>query len=122
MGSLRRAVVALTLAGSFVASTLGAVAADAPAPTPSPQASPRPVPSRGRGAFSLPLADPYPSTYTPFASHTTLIKNATLLTAAGPAIRGGSLLLQDGKIAAIGTDVAAPADAVVIDAHGKYVT
>jgi imidazolonepropionase-like amidohydrolase len=122
MGPFRRAVVALTLAGSFVASTLGALAAETPLPGASPQASSRPVPSPGPGALSLPLADPYPSTYTPFAAHTTLIKNATLLTAAGPVIHGGSILLQDGKIAAIGMDVAAPPGAVVIDAHGKYVT
>jgi imidazolonepropionase-like amidohydrolase len=46
----------------------------------------------------------------------------TILTAAGPTIRGGSLLLRDGKIAEVGTSVTAPSDAVVIDGTGKYVT
>jgi imidazolonepropionase-like amidohydrolase len=44
------------------------------------------------------------------------------MTAAGPTIRNGALLLRDGKIAAVGERVDAPADAVVIDGAGKYVT
>jgi len=49
-----------------------------------------------RGGSSTPLADPFPSTYRPFASRPTLIRNATILTAAGPTIRNGSVLLRDG--------------------------
>jgi imidazolonepropionase-like amidohydrolase len=75
-----------------------------------------------RGGLSTPNADPFPSTYKPFASRPTLIRNVTILTAAGAAIRNGSLLLRDGKIAEVGTSVAAPADAIVIDGAGKYVT
>ncbi|MEP6730022.1 MAG: amidohydrolase [bacterium] len=74
------------------------------------------------GAVSTPNADPYPSTYNRFASRPTLIRNVTILTAAGPAIRNGSVLLRDGKIADVGPNVSAPADAVVIDGAGKYVT
>jgi imidazolonepropionase-like amidohydrolase len=85
--------------------------------------SPAPGPTPGPGALSVPLADPYPSTYTAFAGRTTLIRNATLLTAAGPVIRNGSILLRNGKIVALGTNVAPPADPVdVIDGTGKYVT
>ncbi len=76
----------------------------------------------GRGGVSKPLADPFPSTYRPFASRPTVIRNVTILTAAGPAIRNGSILLVDGKIADVGTSVTVPADAVVIDGTGKYVT
>ena len=76
----------------------------------------------GRGGMSVPNADPFPSTYRPFPSRPTLIRNATILTAAGPRIVGGSVLMQDGKIAAIGKDVAAPPDAVIVDATGKFVT
>src|SRR4051812_48462184 len=54
------------------------------------------------GSLSLPNADPFPSTYKPFPSRTTLIRNVNILTAAGPLIRNGSILLQDGKIAAVG--------------------
>lgn len=74
------------------------------------------------GQLSTPLADPFPSTYRPFPSRTTVIRNATIMTAAGPTLRGASIVLRDGKIAAIGTAVDVPADAVVIDGTGKYVT
>src|SRR5205823_7059700 len=43
-------------------------------------------------------------------------------TAAGPRITNGAVLLRDGKIAAVGQTVTAPADAVVIDGTGKYLT
>jgi len=76
----------------------------------------------GLGATSTPNADPFPSTYTPFPSRTTVIRNVNILTAAGPLIRNGAILLRNGKIAAVGATVDAPADAVVIDGTGKYVT
>ena len=74
------------------------------------------------GGVSTPNADPFPSTYQPFASRPTLIRNVTILTATGPAIRNGSILLRDGKIAEVGATVPAPPDALVIDGAGKYVT
>jgi imidazolonepropionase-like amidohydrolase len=74
------------------------------------------------GALSTPNADPFPSTYRPFASRPTVIRNVTILSAAGPTIRNGSILLRDGKIAEVGATVSAPADALVIDGAGKYVT
>src|SRR5947208_4264061 len=76
----------------------------------------------GPGGVSLPNADPFPSTYKPFPRRTTLIRNATIMTAAGPTIEKGSVLLRDGKIAAVGPNIVAPADALVIDGTGKYVT
>jgi imidazolonepropionase-like amidohydrolase len=52
-----------------------------------------------------------------------LIKNATLWTsAAAGVVEQGDLLIRDGKIAAVGKAVTAPANAVVIDAAGKHVT
>jgi imidazolonepropionase-like amidohydrolase len=51
-----------------------------------------------------------------------VIKNATLLTATHGRVENGSIYVKDGKIAAFGANVAAPASAVVIDAEGKYVT
>jgi imidazolonepropionase-like amidohydrolase len=76
----------------------------------------------GAGAVAAPQADPFPSTYRPFASRPTVIRNVNLLTAAGPLVRNGAILLRDGKIVAVGQSVDAPADAVVIDGQGKYVT
>jgi imidazolonepropionase-like amidohydrolase len=85
-----------------------------------PESTPATPP--GPGGTSLPNANPYPSTYRPFPSRPTLIRNATIMTAAGPSIKNGSVLLRDGKIVAVGTSVNAPADAVVIDGTGKFVT
>ena len=76
-----------------------------------------------QGTATPPLVpNAYQSTYKPLPSRTTLIRNATILTAAGPAIERGSILLQNGKIAALGQTVSAPADALVIDATGKWIT
>lgn len=76
----------------------------------------------GRGASSLPNADPFPSSYVPYPARTTLIRGVNIFTAAGPLIRDGAILLQNGKVAAIGQSVDAPADALVIEGAGKYVT
>jgi imidazolonepropionase-like amidohydrolase len=51
-----------------------------------------------------------------------LIKNATIMTASHGTIENGSILIRDGKIAAIGKDVAAGPNAKIIDATGMYVT
>ncbi len=119
MSRLVRALAAVSMA-AFVALPLASVAQQ-PAPAPAAPASPGPTP--GPGAVSVPFADPYPSTYVPFASQATLIRNATILTAAGPTIRNGSVLIRNGKIAAVGANIGTPADLVlVIDARGKYVT
>jgi len=57
---------------------------------------------------------------------TTAIKNARILTAsdgkATPAVVEGTVVISDGKIAAIGKDIAVPDGARVIDATGKIVT
>ncbi|HZD04427.1 MAG TPA: amidohydrolase family protein, partial [Longimicrobiales bacterium] len=50
-----------------------------------------------------------------------LITGATIMTGTGETIENGQILVRDGKIAAIGQDVDAPAGAEVIDAEGKYV-
>jgi imidazolonepropionase-like amidohydrolase len=89
------------------------------------QASTRPAATAATtaaGLVSESNADPFPSTYTPARAPATLIRNATLLTAAGPIVQNGSILLLNGRIAAVGRDITAPADAVVVDAAGRYVT
>ena len=97
-------------------------ASAAPGPTETRRDSTPRVGAPGAGGISLPNADPFPSTYRPFASRPTVIRNVTILTAAGPAIRNGAVLLTNGKIAQVGATVNAPADATIIDGTGKYVT
>ena len=65
---------------------------------------------------------PYQSLYHPLPSQTVLITNATVLTAAGDRIERGSVLIEGGKIAAVGAALTAPAGATVVDAAGKWVT
>jgi imidazolonepropionase-like amidohydrolase len=50
-----------------------------------------------------------------------LIENATIMTITHGNIEHGSILIRDGKIAAIGTDLKAPDGATVIDATGEFV-
>ncbi len=76
----------------------------------------------GKGATSAPGANPFPSTYVAPQSAPVLIRNATIMTAAGPTISNGSILLQDGKVLAVGQTVNAPAGATVVDGTGKFVT
>src|SRR3954466_15042836 len=64
----------------------------------------------------------YATSYQPLPSQPVLITNATVLTAAGERIERGSVLMRDGKIAAVGASVQAPADATVVDGTGKWVT
>ena len=47
--------------------------------------------------------------------------NARLVTAAGAVIESGTLVVRDGKIEALGKDVAVPAGARVVDATGKTI-
>jgi len=114
----------LVLAAAGCASAPAAtMPAQAPAPAAAaPAAAPAPAAAVAPGATSRPNADPFPSTYAPFASRPTVIRNVHIFTAAGPLIRNGAILIQDGKIAGVGASVNAPANAVVIDGQGKYVT
>ncbi|MEW5918490.1 MAG: amidohydrolase, partial [Gemmatimonadota bacterium] len=101
-----------------------------PAPAPAPAAAPAAAqqsdttkkPQPGPGALSEPNADAFASAYRPFPSRTTFIRNATIMTAAGPTLQNAGILLRDGKIAAVGTNITPPSDAVVVDGSGKWVT
>ena len=67
-------------------------------------------------------ADPYPSTYQRVMSPPVLIQHATVLTGTGTRLDGADVLLRDGKVAAVGANLDVPADAVRVDATGKWVT
>ena len=51
-----------------------------------------------------------------------VLKNATVMTASHGTLEHGSVWVHAGKIAGVGAQVNAPADATIVDATGKYVT
>jgi imidazolonepropionase-like amidohydrolase len=70
------------------------------------------------------LAAQQPASFTmpiPPAAHLVAITNATILTVSHGTIPRGTIVIREGKIAAVGADVAVPAGAQVIDATGRYV-
>ncbi|HET7841283.1 MAG TPA: amidohydrolase family protein [Terriglobia bacterium] len=60
-------------------------------------------------------------TVSPAPSPAIVIRGATILTMTHGTIEDGTVVIEDGKIAAVGKDVATPAGAQVIDARGEYV-
>lgn len=114
---MRRSFVFLLLSTMACASA-GARSAQAPAQTPAPAAR---AAAASNDSVSWDRAQ-YPSTYKRHPNPPVLIKNATIMTAAGQEIANGAILFKDGRIVAVGTNVQAPADAVVVDGTGKFVT
>lgn len=64
----------------------------------------------------------FASTYSPLPSETTLITNAHIIDGMGAEIENGSILVTDGRITAIGSDIDGSSAAQTIDAEGRYVT
>ena len=110
---LRSTALALALAAAGCASAGARPSAGPAAPAPTQAAA-------GDTGGARPQ---YPSTYQRHANPPVLIRNATIMTATGQEIAGGSILLRDGRIVAVGATVEAPPpDAVVVDGTGKWVT
>ncbi len=84
------------------------------------QATPRPSAlaflalAGGLAALALPAR--------PAAAQTVALTNGKIYPVAGPVIERGTVLIRDGRIAAVGADVPVPAGARVIDVAGKVVT
>lgn len=101
--------------GILTAACAGA-GAQTPPPGPAPQAA----------AFSDTLSfmrAQYPSTYQRRANPPVVIRNASILTAAGAELRNATIVFQDGRIVSVGAAGApVPAGAQVIDGTGKWVT
>ena len=121
-GQTEKAAVKLTgrrSAALVLAILLAAGCASAgarPAQAPAPGAAP------AQADTAAGIGPQYPSTYQRHPNPPVLIRNATIMTAAGQEIQGGSILFKDGRIVSVGTSVQAPSDAVVVDATGKWVT
>ncbi|MDQ3270329.1 MAG: amidohydrolase family protein [Pseudomonadota bacterium] len=67
-------------------------------------------------------ADPYPSTYRPIASPAVLIQGATVLTGTGQRLDNADVLMEGGRVVAVGGGLAPPANATRVDGTGKWVT
>ena len=109
VASRRRLALAATLA--VVPLTVGAPRAAAQGARPAAQ------PAAATATTNDPL-----SISAPPAARLVAITNATIMTAAKGTIQRGTIVIRDGKIAAVGANVAVPAGATVIDGAGKYVT
>ena len=68
------------------------------------------------------LRPQYVSTYRRHDYPPVLIRNATIMTATGPELTNASILFANGRVVAVGTDLSPPADAIVVDGTGKFVT
>src|SRR6202041_3186900 len=55
-------------------------------------------------------------------AQTVAIVGGTVFPVSGPRIERGTVLMRDGRIVAVGANVAVPAGATTIDASGKWVT
>jgi imidazolonepropionase-like amidohydrolase len=71
-----------------------------------------------RGTYN----DAWESSYEPLPAAPTVIRDATVMTAAGTTIENGDVLLRNRTIDSVGTDVPVPDGARVVDGTGTYVT
>lgn len=69
-------------------------------------------------AFALPAAAQMPA---PVQDRPIALVGGTLHTVSGPVIENGTLVFQDGRITALGTDVQIPAGAERVDATGMHI-
>ncbi len=66
--------------------------------------------------------NPYPSTYQAWPTQLTAIINAHILIGNGGEIESGTLIMDGGKIIAVGENINIPEGAMLIDANGKWLT
>jgi len=87
-------------------------------------AQPRAVekPADARPAEKSTGREPFSSTYQPMPGQPTLIRGATVLTGTGKRLDNADVLLVNGKIDAVGSNLKAPDGAQVIDGKGRWVT
>jgi len=73
------------------------------------------------GAVAQQIGNPTTQQGVSYPRGTYVIRNARIVTLAGPEIENGTVVIRDGKIDAVGATVAVPAGAQAIDARGLIV-
>ena len=113
------AAVSLLALGLAACATTGTTAKPQTGAKPAEKAEAKPLPRGLDGEAS----SGFPSTYAPLPSRPTAFVGATVLTATGQQIENGVVVVQDGKILAVGgPETAIPAGVLTIDAKGKWIT
>ena len=110
-----------------LAALMAAACATGAETTTAPVADQTASPSQPMKAMPTRIAynpDPYPSTYKPLPNDDVLIRNATVFDGLGGELKGGAVLIQGGKITAVGTEASMtmPAGIRTIDGTGRFVT
>lgn len=67
-------------------------------------------------------AEPFPSTYQVPVNPPLLVQGATVLTGTGERIDDADVLIENGRITAVGRGLSAPAGARILNAKGRWVT
>lgn len=114
---MRGGFAALALPALFLSSCASTSAKEAPTAS---AADPSAAKEERAQAFDK---NPYPSTYKPYPGVATAIRNVTIFDGEGKRIDNGVVFISEGKVSSIGgPDTPIPADIMVIDGMGKYVT
>jgi imidazolonepropionase-like amidohydrolase len=87
----------------------------------SPEKSTPGTGSKSKAATENATPNQQPAASAPTVHNDVVIKGGTILTVTHGKIENGSIYIHNGKIAAVGQSVNAPAGATVIDAAGKFV-
>lgn len=116
---MRVLTTAVAVCAAAALSGCATTAATSSKPAASDSAKAKPLP---KGLDSGRSEDAYASTYRPLPSRPTALVDATIFTGTGEKIERGTVLIRDGKIEAIGPQIAPPAAYDVIDVAGKFVT
>ncbi|PZQ65320.1 MAG: amidohydrolase [Phenylobacterium zucineum] len=113
----------MALAAAIGALAAGCATTSGPTKTAQAKAPEKSEPKPLRKGLDPAAPEAFASTYAPLPSKTTALVGATVLTATGQQIERGVVVMENGRIAAVGgPDTAIPQGAVVIDGAGKWVT
>jgi len=113
--------------GTAVAALASASLAACATTASKPPADKRPATSQPAAALPKGLdpaaaKDPFPSTYRALPGQAVALVGATVLTGTGTQVDNGTVLIRDGRIAAVGAGLAVPAGYETVDARGKWIT